>query len=112
MTLARASKADLNIDSDEVSTVQRILCEAIGSEVTAADVRVAAQSELFDNTPIHQYLSKVRKKIEHEDAMLIARSLAKVIEVDGHVRHTEADYFNSVVAALELTPEDVAGLRS
>ena len=111
MTLARASKVDLNIDSEEVEAVRKILCEAIGHDVSAAEVRIAAQSELFDSTPIHKYLSKIRGKLNKDDILLIASSLAKVIQIDGHVRCTEADYFNSVVDALGLSAGEIAGLR-
>lgn len=110
MTLARATSADSSIGSVEVDTVQSIIKDAVGAEVSSADVRTAAISDLFKEATLDKYLSKISSKLEVEDRQLVARSLAKLIRVDGKVSPFEVDFFNSVVEALGLTPAEMAGL--
>jgi hypothetical protein len=57
MTLARASSTDANIDPVEISTVQAIIRDATGDEISDADIRVAAASELYESAPLEKYLS-------------------------------------------------------
>lgn len=110
MTLARATSADCNIDSVEVESVQAIIKEATGSDVSAQDIRIAAISDLFKEASLKRYLQKVSSRIEVEDRQLVVSSLGKLIKVDGKVSPFEVDFFNEVVEALGLTPAELAGL--
>ncbi len=110
MTLARATSADCNIDSVEVATVQAIIKEATGSEVSEKDVRVAAISDLFKEASLGRYLSKIKSKIDVADRQLVVQALGKLIKVDGKVSPFEVDFFNGVVDSLDLTPAQMAGL--
>ncbi|MBO6506469.1 MAG: TerB family tellurite resistance protein [Kordiimonadaceae bacterium] len=110
MTLARATSADCNIDSVEVASVQAIIKEATGSEVSPQDIRIAAISDLFKEASLKRYLQKVAGRIDVEDRQLVVSSLGKLIKVDGKVSPFEVDFFNEVVEALGLTPAELAGL--
>ncbi len=110
MTLARATSADCNIDSVEVASVQAIIKEATGSEVSEQDIRIAAISDLFKEASLKRYLSKVRSKIDVSERQLVVSSLGKLIKVDGKVSPFEVEFFNEVVEALGLTPAEMAGL--
>lgn len=110
MTLARATSADCNIDSVEVESVQMIIKEATGSEVSAQDIRIAAISDLFKEASLKRYLQKVGPRMDVEDRQLVVSSLGKLIKVDGKVSPFEVDFFNEVVEALGLTPAELAGL--
>lgn len=111
MTLARATSADCNIDSVEVETVQKIMKDVMGADVSLADVRVAALSDMFKEASVDKYLSKIRAKLSGEERQMIARSLAYLIKVDGKVSPFEVDFFNMVSSALALTPAQLAGLN-
>lgn len=110
MTLARASSADTNIHPVEVETVQRIIKEVTGEEVSAADIRVAARSELFENTPLEKCLARIGRKLKAADRALIARSLAEVIRSDVKVTRYEVVFFDKIANALAVTPAELAGL--
>ena len=110
MTLARASSVDANIHPVEVKTVQRVIKEVVGEDVSAADVRVAARSELFERTPLQQCLSRMTRRLEPRDRAMIAQSLAKVITSDVHVTAREVEFFDSVAKALDVTPAQLVGL--
>ncbi len=112
MALARATSADTNIQRVEVEAVQRILKKITGEEVSVADVRVAASSELFEKQPLEKYLSGVGRKLETKDRLIILYSLAEVIRSDERVSHFETDYFDLVANALKATPSEIIGLVS
>ena len=110
MALARATSADTNIHHLEVEAVQQILKRVTGEEVSVADVRVAAGSELFEKQPLEKYLSGVGRKLEAGDRMTIMHSLAEVIRSDERVSRFETDYFDMVANALRMTPSEIIGL--
>ncbi len=112
MTLSRATRADLVTDDSEVSTVQKVVLEATGEEVSAQDVRVAASSELYETTPIDKYLSRVGQKIDMSQRQAIVKALIAVFEADGQVTESEIAFFNMVVGALKLSPAETVGLTA
>ncbi len=110
MTLSRATRADLVTNDSEVATVQRILLDTIGEEVSSKDVRIAASSELFETAPIDKYLARVGQQIETSQRQSIIKALVEVFGADGRVTSSEIDFFNMVVDALKLTPAQTVGL--
>jgi uncharacterized tellurite resistance protein B-like protein len=112
MTLARATSSDSNTNPVEVETVRRVLKDITGDEVSEADVRVAAKSEIFESAPLEKYLGSVSRALTASDRSTIARSLATVIRSDTEVTETEIEYFNRMAAALGATAAELAGLVS
>jgi len=112
MTLARAASADSNTNPVEVETVQRVLKDVTGAEITLADIRVAAASEIFESAPLEKYLSSVASALTATDRVTVAQSLAQVIRSDVTVGEEEIDFFNKVVAALDISAAELAGLTS
>ncbi len=110
MTLARATRADLVTDDAEVATVQKVMLDATGEEVSAQCVRITASSELYETAPIDKYLARVGQKIDASQRQSIVKALIAVFEADGQVTESEIDFFNMVVGALKLSPAEVAGL--
>ncbi len=110
MTLSRATRADLVTDDAEVATVQKVVLEATGEEVSPQDVRIAAASELYETTPIDKYLVRVGQKIDLPQRQSIVKALIAVFKADGQVTESEIDFFNMVVGALKLSPAEAAGL--
>jgi len=110
MTLSRATRADLVTDDAEVATVQKVVLEATGEEVSAQCVRITASSELYETAPIDKYLSRVGQKIELSQRQSIVKALIAVFEADGKVTEAETDFFDMVVGALKLSPSEAAGL--
>ena len=111
MTLARATSADTNIKNIEVERVREVLKARTGEDFPAADVRVAAQSAIFESAPLDRYLSASGKKLTWQDRLSVAEALADVINADGRVSELEITFFNSVAAALQLTPAQLIGLK-
>ena len=112
MTLSRATSADSHINVSEVETVQRVLKSRCGEDFSAADIRVAASSELYEKATLNKYLASSAKKLALAELVAIAEALVEVVKADGHVGEREIEFFNSVVAALNLTPAELMGLRT
>jgi uncharacterized tellurite resistance protein B-like protein len=112
LVLARATRADTNVEVNEVATVQAILSNVLGETISAADIKLAANSELFERQSLDRSLKKATRKLSDDDRMLILQSLAQVFRADSHVRELELDYFDRVANALKATPSEIAGLRA
>ena len=110
MTLARASNADANINPCEVETVQKVLREVTGDEVSTADIRVAAASELYETAPLEDYLAHCAARLDAGQRGTVATSLARVIKADQRISPREITFFNGVVRALEVSPAELMGL--
>ena len=110
MTLARATAADTNIKSIEVEKVREVLSAHTGEDFSPADVRVAANSAIYEKAPLDKYLSTSAKKLRDEDRVSIAQALAEVVNADGRVSSREIEFFNKCVTALALTPAQLMGL--
>ncbi len=110
MTLARASSSDANIDPVEVDTVQSVVQRVTGEELSAADIRVAAASELYESVPFEKYLSRCARKLNAADRVVTMRSLAEVIKSDTEVGAREIAFFDMVAGALAVSPAELAGL--
>lgn len=111
MTLARATAADTNIKAIEVEKVREVLQSRTGEDFPAADVRVAANSAIYEKAPLDKYLSTSAKKLKPEDRLGIAQALAEVINADGRVSSREIEFFNKVANSLSLTPSQLMGLQ-
>ncbi len=110
MTLARATASDTNIKPVEIETVRLIIEKVIGEEVGEAEVRVQANSKLFESEPLEKYLAKAGRVLDVKDRITIAEALAEVIVSDARVTAKETRFFNMVADAFQLTPAELAGL--
>ena len=111
MVLARATSADTNIKDVEIEKVREVLKDHLNVDYEAADVRVAANSELYMQTSLKDYLSYRSIKMRTEDKVETIQALEEVINVDGRVSSLEIDFFNDVAEALALTPAEIMGLN-
>ena len=112
MTLARATAADTNIKAIEVEKVQEVLKEHTGEDFPTADVRVAAQSRMFESAPLEKYLTSSAKRMATTDRVSTAQALAEVINADGRVSDREVSFYNLVVESLALTPAQLMGITA
>ena len=112
MILSRATSADSNINQLEVEKVRDVLKVRTGEEFSDSDIRVAAQSTIFESAPLERYIRSTARKLKPEDRLSIARGLAEVIEADDRVTEREVTFFNNVAQELELTPAQLIGLES
>ncbi len=110
MTLARATASDTNIKPVEIETVRLIIEKVIGDDVSEAEVRVQANSKLFESEPLERYLTKAARVLDVKDRITIAEALAEVIVSDARVTGKETRFFNMVAEAFQLTPAELAGL--
>jgi len=110
MTLARAADADINIQTVEVDRIRDILKSHTGDDFSAADIRVAARSDLYAEATLVKYLSSVYKKLSDAHRTQTIQALADVFRSDQNVSVLEVDFFDSVAGALHIKPSQVAGL--
>ena len=110
LVLARATDSDANIKPIEVDTVRAIVKKVTDEDVSAADVRVAAHSKIYESAPLEKQLGRVARTLPLEQRVRIGRALAEVISSDERITSKEVRFFNAVADALELTPAALAGL--
>ena len=112
MTLARATNADSNIHPIEVKLVQEKIKEVTGQDISTKDVRVAANSHLFEKTTLENWLIRIHTNLSTHQKVAILVALADVIRADEKVTQREVTFFNMVSAALRLSPSDILGITS
>ena len=110
LVLSRATESDTNIHPVEVEIVREMVQKRTGEEVSAADVRIAAHSRIYESDPLESHVQRVSRQIDVHDRVMIAQALADVIQADGRVSSREVRFFNTVAEAMELTPAELAGL--
>lgn len=110
MVLARASSSDANIHAVEITSIQKMLKEATGDEISKAEVRKAANSYLYEKAPFSKYLAGVRKRLTTDDRIKIANCLCKLMKIDARVSVLEIDFFDKVVKDLGIRPAELVGL--
>lgn len=111
MTLARATIADTNIKHIELETVQKIVKETTGNDVSLADIRIAAKSRLFESAPLERHLASIGKVLDLDQKISLLDSIAKVILSDERVSSREVRFFNIVAEAIGITAAELMGLR-
>ena len=102
MTLARAAASDTNIKSVEIDKVQEVLQARTGEEIPTSEIRVAANSALFEKVSLDKYLARSGRDLELEERVDIINALREVIGSDERVSEMEQDFFNRVVKALDI----------
>ena len=63
MTLSRATAADTNIKEVEVDMVRSVLEKNLGKNYSSADIRIAANSEMYEVAPLQEYLASASSKM-------------------------------------------------
>jgi uncharacterized tellurite resistance protein B-like protein len=112
MTLARASSSDANIHPVEIETIQQIMQRETGQELTSADIRKAARSELYQSTYLRKYLRSVQGQLKAEDRSKIVQAVGDVIKSDTQINVLEIDFFYQVANALRITLDEPLGLTT
>jgi len=110
MTLSRASESDSNIDPVEVVSVIEIMHRETGDTVSEADVRVAANSELYETAPLDQHLARLSQNLRTAERVRILKALGEVIISDVRISPREVDFCNWIAKAFAVTPADLLGL--
>jgi uncharacterized tellurite resistance protein B-like protein len=110
MVLSRATRVDSNVEAVEIAKVQEVLKEQLGQEFSAAEIRTAGSSSVFETQSIERYLSTATRKLDERERVIILASLATVIRSDDEIRFFELDFFDKVALALKATPSEIAGL--
>ncbi len=111
LVLARATRADSNVESIEVIHVQTALKEVTGVKFSEAEILTAASSEIFESKSLERTLSDAARKLGAQQRITILDCLAGLIRADGLIRDPELDFFDSVAASLQATPSEIAGLQ-
>ena len=109
LTLARASRSDLNISAVEVERIQHILKEAANIAATEQDIRTAGMSQLYEVAPLEKYVAKASKSLTVAQRHTLVEALYNVIDVDGKVTKDEAEFFDHIANAVSLRPIEMMG---
>ena len=110
LVLARGTRADLHTHETEVSAAQKVIKNYIGEDISAAELRIAASSEIFETSPLNKHVSKLAPRFDGAERIVIINALKDVLQADGHVRQPEADFFDTMANALKLKPSEIAGI--
>ncbi len=110
MTLARATSSDSNIKDIEVEQVRSCIKEVTGEDVPIANIRVAANSHIYESAPIERYLIAASNVLDLKQKLTILSSLVNVIKSDERITTREVLFFNMVARSLQVSPADLLGL--
>ena len=110
LVLSRATDADSYSHPAEIETVQGVIREELGEDLSASEIRTAALSKVYESVPLQKMLSDAGQKLDMAQRRTILGGLVSVMHADDRVSSREADFFNMVVSALGLTAADAAGL--
>jgi len=110
MVLSRASRADSNVDSQEVDLIREKLKQHTGVDFSVGDIMTAASSEIFATQSLERYLASATRKLNETERMAILGCLADIIRSDTEIRYSELDFFDRVATAMRATPSEIAGL--
>jgi len=110
MVLARATAADSNIKNIEIDTVREIIKNHTGVDFEPSEIRVAANSVLFEKAPLQKYVASASRKLALAERVGISQALAEVIRSDDRISSREIGFFNQIAEGLQLTPADLVGL--
>ena len=111
LTLSRASRSDLDISQVEVSKIQEILKEVAGIDSSEQEIRTAGMSELYEVAPLEKYVAKASKGLSVDQRRIIVSGLFELIGVDGKYSLTEAEFFNKIAGAMNLSPIEMMGAQ-
>ncbi|MEO0368347.1 MAG: TerB family tellurite resistance protein [Pseudomonadota bacterium] len=109
LTLARASRSDLDISPVEVNAIQTILKDKAGLDTSEKDIRLAAMSELYEEAPLEGYVASAAPGLTVAQRSAIVSSLFSVIAADEKVTAGEAAFFNDIANAMDLSPVELMG---
>ena len=112
MVLARATRADSNVEKVEIARVREVLKQQLDMDFSDAEIRTAASSEIFETQSLERYLASATRKLDERERTIILIALASVIRSDEEIRVFELDFFDRVALALRATPSEIAGLIS
>ncbi|MCY4129661.1 MAG: TerB family tellurite resistance protein [Gammaproteobacteria bacterium] len=110
MTLSRATSVDSNIHPAEIGLVRDMVCELTGQDITDSDVRVAANSHIYEEGSLSRYLNAVSVRLPVERKIALINALATIIKADERITEREVFFFNMVVGDLNLRASDLVGL--
>jgi len=110
LVLARATRADSNVESIEVEHIQKALKELTGEEFSRGDILTASSSEIYETQSLERTLANAARKLGQEKRSVILSCLADLIRADSSIRDQELDFFDQVATALKATPSEIAGL--
>ena len=110
LVLARATRADSNVESIEVEHIQKALKELTGEEFSRGDILTASSSEIYEAQSLERTLANAARKLGQEKRSVILSCLADLIRADSSIRDQELEFFDQVATALKATPSEIAGL--
>ncbi len=111
MTLSRATSVDSNIHPAEIGLVRDMVSELTGQDITDSDVRVAANSHIYEEGSLSRYLNAVSVRLPVERKIALINALATIIKADERITEREVFFFNMVVSDLNLRASDLVGLN-
>lgn len=110
LVLSRATDADSYTHPAEIEAVQSVIKDALGEDLSGAEVRTAAGSKLYESVPLQRCITDAAPKLSADQRRSIVLGLVRVFHADERISSREADFFNMVVDSLNMTAADAAGL--
>ena len=94
LVLARATRADSNVESIEVEHIQKALRELTGEEFSRGDILTASSSEIYETQSLERTLANAARKLGQEKRSVILSCLADLIRADSSIRDQELEFFD------------------
>ena len=113
--LARVAAADLEIDSEEEATIERILRSLdVVDENHVRLVAEIARAQARDEGGTENYLAtrEFRDHSDREQRIRLLKALLQVARADGHVSDIETEEIVRIADELDFDPDEIKALRS
>ncbi|GIS19713.1 MAG: hypothetical protein CM15mP120_16290 [Pseudomonadota bacterium] len=110
LVLARATAADTNIKDVEIEKVREVLTAHLNTEFDASEVRVAANSELYERAPLKRFCPPLRRACVMMTKSRPFRPSQSYL-CRRPSKRLRNRFFNEVAIAMSLTPAEIMGLQ-
>lgn len=111
--LVRIAMADRNYQAAEVGAIDKILAGTFSlGPIEAAKLRATCEALERDAPGTPEFTKILRETVPYGDRLSLAVSMWQVLLADGEHDAIEEDTLHQIEAALDITPDDSADIKS
>ncbi|WP_147103775.1 TerB family tellurite resistance protein [Tateyamaria sp. syn59] len=111
--LVRVAMADREYQAPEVAAIDKILAATFNLKpLDAAKLRATCEALERHAPGTPEFTDILRETVAYEDRLMLASAMWQVLLADGEHARIEEDVLHQIEAALAITPDDSAAIRT
>ncbi|KIC50727.1 TerB family tellurite resistance protein [Tateyamaria sp. ANG-S1] len=111
--LVRVAMADREYQAPEVAAIDKILAATFNLKpLEAAKLRATCEALERHAPGTPEFTDILRETVAYEDRLMLASAMWQVLLADGDHARIEEDVLHQIEAALAITPDDSAAIRT